>query len=165
MTALAPIHAPNDAHNAATPHRPRTVGRIGLRRRLAMAGPREDGGSLVEMAIVLPTFFLLLFGFFNIAFVMFGIADINYAANMTARYASLHSNSSLSPATVADVKAYAVANLYLPGSDTAGVIVNYSTLGNTVGQGVGIGIYYNAAPGMALKNFTVTAQAFRYITR
>jgi len=127
-------------------------------------GRREEGSTLVETAIVLPTFFLMLFGFFNIMFVLFGYCDANYAANVAARYASLHSSTSANPATVASVKAVILANLYIPGGATPTLIVNYSGNGNTVGQPVGIGILYPAVPGMALKNENVTAQAFRYIT-
>ncbi len=137
---------------------------ITLRQKLFRGRRREDGSTLVEVAIVLPTFFLLLFGFFNIMFVLFGFCDANYAANVAARYASLHSSTSAHPATVASVKAVIQANLYIPGGATPTLIVNYSGNGNTVGQPVGIGILYQAAPGMALKNESVTVQAFRYIT-
>jgi Flp pilus assembly protein TadG len=135
-----------------------------LRQKLFRGRRREEGSTLVEVAIVLPTFFLLLFGFFNIMFVLFGFCDANYAANVAARYASLHSSTSANPATVASVKAVIQANLYIPGGATPTLIVNYSGNGNTVGQPVGIGILYQAVPGMALKNESVTVQAFRYIT-
>lgn len=137
---------------------------IALRHKPARRTRREDGSTLVEVAIVLPTFFLLLFGFFNIMFVLFGFCDANYAANVGARYASLHSSTSANPATVASVKAVILANLFIPGGATPTLIVNYSVNGNTVGQPVGIGILYQAVPGMALKNEYVTVQAFRYIT-
>jgi hypothetical protein len=137
----------------------------GIRRRLIGARREESGATLIEMAVVLPTFFLLLFGFFNIAIALFGYCDASYAANVAARYASLHSLTSSSPATVASVKAVITASLYIPGGGTPTLIVSYSANGNIVGQPVGIGIVYPIGAGMALKNYSVTAQTFRYITR
>jgi hypothetical protein len=136
-----------------------------IRRRLIRAGREESGANLIEMAVVLPTFFLFLFGFMNIAIALFAYCDASYAANVAARYASLHSLTSSSPATVASVKAVITANLYIPGGGTPTLIVNYSQNGNSVGQPVGIGIVYPIAPGLALKGYSVTAQAFRYIMR
>jgi Flp pilus assembly protein TadG len=137
-----------------------------IRRRLISASREESGANLIEMAVVLPTFFLLLFGFMNIAIALFAYCDASYAANVAARYASLHSLTSSSPATVASIKAVMLANLYIPGGGTPTLIVNYSQgTGNYVGQPVGLGIVYPIAPGLALKGYSVTAQAFRYITR
>jgi Flp pilus assembly protein TadG len=137
-----------------------------IRRRLIRARREESGATLIELAVVLPTFFLLLFGFMNVAIALFAYCDASYAANVAARYASLHSLTSSSPATIASVKAVIMASLYIPGGGTPTLIVDYSNgTGNYIGQPVGIGIVYPIAPGVALKNYSVTAQTFRYITR
>jgi len=142
---------------------------ISHRRGLGSVCREEDGQTLVEMGFVLPTFFLMLFGVFQFMFILFGFCDANYVANLTARYASLHSATSPSPASVATIQAYAKSNLIVPGGATPTVIVNYSGPGggsagsNNVGQAVGIGILYSAAPGMAFRSYNVTAQAFRLI--
>jgi Flp pilus assembly protein TadG len=137
--------------------------RANMRRR---GGLRRDehGGTLIEMAIVLPTFFLMLFGYFNFAVVLFEYCNANYAARVGVRYAALHSNSSLNPATTTSIEAVIGANLWLPPSVTPHYIVNRPG-GNIVGQPVGIGVFFTSPSGMALKNYSVSAQSFRLITR
>lgn len=136
-----------------------------IRRRLAGSLRAEHGGTLIEMAVVLPTFFLMLLGFFNFMFVLFAICDVNYAATTGARYASLHSLTSANPASVTDVQNVIKANLFTLAGNTPTIIVDYSKgTGNYVGQPVGIGVVYAAPNGVGLKNFYITAQAFRIIT-
>lgn len=125
----------------------------------------EGGQTLIETAIVLPTFCLMLFGFFNVMLVLFGYCDANYAAGAAARYASLHSATSDNPASVSDVQAVAMANLYIPGGAPPALSVTYTGNGNLVGEPVDVAIVYQAVPGMALHNFQISAKAFRYITR
>jgi Flp pilus assembly protein TadG len=133
-------------------------------RHLLAAGPREDGGTLVEIAVVMSAFTLFLFGFFNVCFDVFEYASANYAAGMGARYASLHSNTSVNPATTSQVKAIVLQNMFLPPGVNPTVFVQYTQSGNVIGQPVGIGVVYPALPGIAIPNFYVSVQAFRYIT-
>ena len=50
----------------------------------------EDGSELVETALVLPVFLLLLFGFINFAMILFGWCNMMYAAQAASRYISVH---------------------------------------------------------------------------
>jgi Flp pilus assembly protein TadG len=125
----------------------------------------EDGATLIETSLVLPPFFFLLFGLFNVSLLLFGFCNASYAANAAARYASLGSATSGNPATVVSVESVITASLYIPGGSAPALTVDYSRgTGNFVGQPVVVGISYQAAPGMAWRSFVVSAQAVRYIT-
>jgi Flp pilus assembly protein TadG len=124
----------------------------------------EHGGTLIEMAIVLPTFFLMLFGYFNFAVILFEYCTANYASLVAVRYAALHSNTSLNPATTTSIQAVVAQYLILPSSVTPHYTITYSG-GNVVGQSVGVTVYWTAPSGMAVKNYTVTGHSLRLITR
>jgi Flp pilus assembly protein TadG len=76
--------------------------------------PRGDerGSELVELAVILPVFFLLLFGLFNFSIVLFGYSNATYATRAATRYAALHSSTSLVPSTTASIQSYATQFLF-----------------------------------------------------
>ena len=81
--------------------------------RLRKAVGEQDGQAVIETAVVLPLFFLCVMGIFELAMMMFSFCSANYAAREAARYASIHSSTSLSPASVASVTAEVNNNLWL----------------------------------------------------
>ena len=104
----------------------------------------DDGATLVEIAVTLPIFFLLVFGLINFALVMFGFCNISYASRAAARYACLHSATSSPDTTVA--QATTTANtattistlvgrfIYAYPSNTYSSSLTYSGSGNQVGN-------------------------------
>lgn len=66
------------------------VRRTGLLRRLLRHGRREDGGSLVEMALVLAFVYLpMLFGIFEVSYGVFVYNYVCNASRQAARYAAV----------------------------------------------------------------------------
>ena len=74
--------------------------------RRAAAGLARDrlGSSLVEMALVMPTFMMFVLGILKFAQIGYGYNVANYSVQQAARYASLHSGSSLVPATQSSIE-------------------------------------------------------------
>jgi Flp pilus assembly protein TadG len=126
----------------------------------------QSGGTLLEMALVLPPFFLLLFGFFEFSIVLFGYCSATYASRVTVRYAAVHSSTSLAPCTATSVTAMATAQLWAP-SGTATITPTWTT-SNTIGNTVKVTIsiaYPNALPVISGASVTVTGSAQRTIMR
>ncbi len=139
----------------------------------------EQGSTVIETAVVLPTFLLLLFGFFEYSFGLTAYMNATYAARVGARYASLHSLSSGSPATQDQVKSVVLSQLFVPGAATmitaGNIIVDYGDrMGSTAGAGnyqgdlVGVGIIWYQKfdlPFLPSKSIYIATQAYRVIER
>lgn len=122
----------------------------------------------------MPVFLAVLFGI--IAFMMLLVSYISacYAANVGARYASVHSLTSLQPASTTDDANVVKANLiFMPSTNTPMVLVYYGNRsgvpGNYVGDDVGIAVivFYQTLtiPFWGSQTMEVQAQAYRFITR
>ncbi len=127
---------------------------------------KEHGSFLIEAAIVLPLFFILLFGIFSYSLILFGRGNAICAANQAARYAALHSSTALAPSTTSSIKSVATAYL---GSFTPANTVTVSTpSGNIVGGTVTVTVSITYAIGTAFYSggsITVTGSAQRTISR
>lgn len=139
-----------------------------LRGRRSLA--REEVGSeLVEFALVMPAFVMLLFGIAAFGIVTFGLCNITFATRAAARYASVHSSTSLVPATVASVTAVMTPFLVAVPSGGATTTVTYSpTNSNTIGSTVTVRVdakYAAGIPFTSFRTFTVSSSAQRTITR
>jgi Flp pilus assembly protein TadG len=127
---------------------------------------------MVEMAVVLPAFFALLFGLFGFSVALFGTMNANYAVNTAVRYASIHSSTSLFPATTQSVQAMVTSNLYLPASVTPSVIVTHTHAGTlylnfsgaTVGDLTSVGVVWTNPPIWGIRNITIGAEGYRMVT-
>jgi hypothetical protein len=82
-------------------------------------GGNQAGSTLIETALMLPLFFMLLFGVFKFAQISFGYNNASYAVHVAARYASLHSSTSVVPATSATVLKIITPYMYAIGANQA----------------------------------------------
>lgn len=127
----------------------------------------ERGGTLLEMAVVLPTFFLLLFGIFNFVIVLFGYSNATYAARAASRYASIHSTTSLVPCNIACISTYATQFLYAAPSGGVTITTTYGSA-NTVGSTVKVFVriaYTVVIPFSSVRNISVGSTAQRTIVQ
>ncbi len=131
----------------------------------------EQGSSLVEMALVLPIFLVLLVGLMQMSLTLYNYCSAVAAVRAGARYASLHSNSSGNPVTQAQINSIVTGNLKLAGSQAPYVILAYgdrnggSGGGNFVGDLVGVGVVWSnmsILPGKS--SFFLSAQSYRIIS-
>jgi Flp pilus assembly protein TadG len=140
----------------------------------------EQGQSLIEAAFAVPVFCLLLFGIFSFAFVLFGWCNITFGSRSAVRYASIHSNTALVPATSTSVTTYVTPFLYAvptnssttvvsyPASNPSSTPVNGSSALNTIGGTVTVSVtatYSVTMPFTSFKTFTVASSAKRTISR
>jgi len=129
----------------------------------------QNGATLVEMAVVFPLFFFIVLGIMEFSVLMLNYINIQYAVRVAARYASIHSSTSASPASTSQVQAIVTSNLFLPSITSPTVIVYYGTGSgagsNIVGDLVGVGVIWQNATIMGVKFVWPTAEAYRIITR
>jgi Flp pilus assembly protein TadG len=131
------------------------------------AGREDDGGTLVETALVLSTFFLLLFGIFSLAVALAVYDNATFASRAGARYASMHSPTSQTPCNAACVQSYADQFLYATAGSVVTVNTSYGT-SNAVGNTVTVSItikYPTLIPFSTLKLLTLGSSAQRTISR
>jgi Flp pilus assembly protein TadG len=135
---------------------------------------KEDAGQgLIELALVLPSYFALLFGFFGFSVAFFGMMNANYACNTAARYAGLHSSTSRSPATSAQLQTLVTSNLWLPASMTPTVSITHTHNGTSytnftgvvVGDLAGVTVTWTNVPIWHISNIPIGANAYRMVTR
>jgi Flp pilus assembly protein TadG len=130
-------------------------------------GGGDSGQAMVEMAVVLPILFLLLFGTFEFSIVLFGYGNAAYASRVGARYASLHSSTSLAPSSSSVISSLVQPYLWAAPSGAATVATKWSpsnTIGSTVSVSVKI-VYPIGMPLIALSQITVGSTAQRTILR
>jgi hypothetical protein len=101
-------------------------------------------------------------------FTMFSYCSATYAAREAARYASMHSSTSLSPATVASVTAVVRANLWTVSSGSPAVVVCWgggcsNPANNLVGNLVGVGVVWWNPPFLKENSRLYATQAYRII--
>jgi len=77
---------------------------------------------MLEMALVLPVYFLMVYAVIELCFVMFGYCNATYACRQAARYAATHGTGSTYQCTSTDVAN--VATQYLWGAPKNGVTIN-----------------------------------------
>lgn len=127
----------------------------------------EEGGALIETAVVLPAFLLLLFGFFSYAIVLQGYAAATFASWAGARYASVSSSTSLSPCTSAKVSALAANYLYAVSTTNETILTTWlpaNTIGSTVNVSVKVK-YALQIPFFGQTSISVGNSAVRVIVR
>jgi len=135
-------------------------------RRCKRALRDQRGSTLLEMAVVLPPFFLLLFGLFEFSIVLLGYCSASFACREAARYASVRSSTSISPCTTASIQALVKTQIWAP-SATVTVTPTWAS-GNTIGDPVKISVSVAYPVGLAVisvSTVTVTASTQRTIMR
>ncbi len=128
----------------------------------------EEGGAVIEVALVLPVFLLMVMGTMQFGVVLCGYCTASFAARNAVRFASVHSNRSLTPATTASVQASVTPWLWI-GSEvgTPTVAVNWAS-GNNVGNPVKVTVTETlrvVLPFTSKTQLTLNAVASRVIVR
>jgi Flp pilus assembly protein TadG len=150
---------------------------VRFHRRLLRAAPDQHGDGLIETAVVLPVFLMILFGIAQYAIVLLAYCNATYACRLASRYASMHSASSLAPDSISQLQGIVTARLFLNPAITPTVSVNYYTLslspvsyavGNNVGYAVQVSVTWTQTLKLLPSNintFSVSTQNTKVITR
>jgi len=126
----------------------------------------QSGNAMVELAFALPMFLALLFGIIGFAIVFFDYENANFACKQAARYASLHSSSSLSPCDSTQVGSI-VKQFQMISSQSSNVSVSWPS-GNTIGGTVTVSVnatYPLSIPFVNVSSVSISASAQRTIMR
>ena len=103
-------------------------------RNAAAEGLRDESGqSLIELALILPSFFLLMFGLINFCMIMFGLGNLSFASRQAVRYACLHSNTSTLPVDQTRIDAMVAPYVFKYPSNTYSDQLYYPGGSNMVG--------------------------------
>lgn len=119
--------------------------------RVRDVGAEDRGNALLEVALVLPVFLTLVFGFIYFAMVLFQFGNITFASRAAMRYACLHSSANAQPATTASVTAIVAPMIFAYPPNTATTTVTYSG-GNVVGGAVTVTVTTAFKTGFSLQS-------------
>jgi Flp pilus assembly protein TadG len=148
----------------------------------------ESAQAALEMAVSLPLFLGIVFGMVQSSLLLQKYCNATYACRNAARYASIHSTTSLAPSTSTQIQSMVQSSLFLNASITPTINVNYfnaSSLGsstadlclppvNSSANVVGNIVCVQASWSQNLKipflsananSFTVSTQSYKVISR
>src|SRR5579875_334860 len=94
----------------------RTAARVRLVTARLASG--ESGSNLIELALVLPVYFLLCFTLMSFSFVLFAYCNASYASKAAVRYAVVHGANSTTPCAASDLQAIVLPFLWGAPSNT-----------------------------------------------
>jgi len=117
---------------------------------------------MVEGALVLALFILIVYGFVQIAFVLFGYNNLTYASRVAIRYAVMHGSTATYTCTATDIQNMITPLLWGAPSSGATVTTNWSP-NNSPGSTVSINVtvkYNSVIPFTTLHSFTIGATAY-----
>jgi Flp pilus assembly protein TadG len=113
---------------------------------------------MIEMALVLPIYFLMVYSILEMCFVLFGYCNATYASRLTARYAAVHGTGSTSACTSAQLQT--MAQQFLWGAPKSGTTISPSwspdnNPGSTVTVTISL-VYPTAIPFSAMSHISVS---------
>jgi Flp pilus assembly protein TadG len=116
----------------------------------------QQGGTLVELALILPLFFLMVFGALDFGRGIWAYNTIAYASREGVRYAVVRGSKSQTPASASDIRQTVVAKAV--GLDPSKLTVTVTWLpNNTPGSNVKVQAQFNFVPIVPLLNLgTIT---------
>ncbi len=122
----------------------------------------QNGSAMVEGALVLSLFILIVYGFVQIALVLFGYNNLTYASRVAMRYAVIHGSTATYTCTATDIQNMVTPLLW--GAPYAGITVTTNWSPNkSPGGAVSIGVtvkYKSVIPFSTTQGFTIGTTAY-----
>ncbi len=125
----------------------------------------EDGSYLIEIAVVLPVYFLLSFTLMSFSIVLFAYCNATYASKAAVRYAVVHGATSTTPCAAADLQAIVAPFLWGAPANTV-VTPSWTQGSNAVGSSITVAVvmtYSTDMPYGFLNNLQVSTSAQGFI--
>ena len=122
----------------------------------------EAGQGLIELALVLPVFLVMVFGFISFALMSYGLSNATYANRLLIRYACVHSSTSYKPISQPDVLTIITPFMNNFPANTVATSTSWGANAPIVGTTISTTItitYYIALPGFTLSPLTVQTTA------
>jgi len=108
---------------------------------------RTRGSTLVESALALASFAVLLAGIVEAGFVMFAANAVTFAAQRAARYASVNGSTAPHVAKVSDIQSVAQSNAAPLSAGSLTINVSWTNSGNNApGNPVQVQVIYAITP-------------------
>jgi Flp pilus assembly protein TadG len=130
---------------------------ISQRRRVA-----QNGSAMVEYALVISLFFMLVYGFVQFCLILFVYNNATYASRVAIRYAVVHGSTATYTCTASDISNIITPLLWGTPSGGATIVTTWSpnnTPGSTVSIKVGVQ-YIPKLPFFPTKTFVVGTTAY-----
>jgi Flp pilus assembly protein TadG len=122
----------------------------------------QRGSAMVEGALILALFILIVYGFVQIAFVLFGYNNLTYASRVAMRYAVIHGSTATYTCTSTDIQNMITPLLW--GAPSSGTTVTTTwNPNNSPGSTVSISVtvkYSSVIPFTSTKGFTIGTTAY-----
>jgi Flp pilus assembly protein TadG len=124
---------------------------------------KQGGSTLVEFALVVPLFFLIVFGLVEFGIIFAGYCSAAYASQLAVRYAIVHGVNSSNPVSVdsAAMKTLVVPFLWAAQTNSSTITINWNpddSVGSTVTVNISL-TYSTGIPYSSLKTVKVGATA------
>jgi len=117
---------------------------------------------MIEYALILSVFFILIYGFVQICMVLFGFNNVTYASRIAVRYAVVHGSTATYTCTSTDISNIITPLLWGAPSGGTTIVTTWSP-NNTPGSSVSIKVavqYSPKIPFFANRIFTVGTTAY-----
>jgi Flp pilus assembly protein TadG len=122
----------------------------------------QGGSAIIEYALVLSVFFILIYGFLQMCLILFGFNNVTYASRIAVRYAVVHGSTASYTCTSTDISNIVTPLLW--GAPSGGsTIVTTWTPNNSPGSTVSIKVaiqYSPKIPFFGNKTFVVGTTAY-----
>jgi Flp pilus assembly protein TadG len=122
----------------------------------------QKGSAMVEYALVLSIFFMVVYGFVQFCLIIFGFDNATYASRIAVRYAIVHGSSAPYTCTATDISNIVSPLLWGAPSGGTSISANWSP-NNSPGSTVSIKVtiqYTPKLPFFPSKIFTVGTTAY-----
>lgn len=110
---------------------------------------KQRGASVVEFALAVPVFFLVVMGTIEFGRALFAVNELDHLAREAVRFAAVHSTQSDTPATEKDIASYVQRRAVSVIADEIDVEAVWNPA-NTPGSFVEVTLRYDFEPVLAL---------------
>jgi Flp pilus assembly protein TadG len=106
---------------------------------------KQEGGAMIEYALVLSLYFILIYGFVQFCLILFGFNNATYASRIALRYAIIHGSTATYSCTATDISNIVKPLLWGAPAGGATVTTTWSP-SNTPGSTVSIKVAIQYLP-------------------
>ncbi len=117
---------------------------------------------MVEYALVISIFFMMIYGFVNICLILFGLNNATYASRVAVRYAIVHGSTATVVCSATDISNIITPLLWAAPAGATTITTTWSpnnSPGSTITVAVSIN-YLPSIPFFGKKTFAVSTTAY-----
>lgn len=126
----------------------------------------EDGGEILEIALVMPVFLMFTFGLLQMLLFLYCYVAATYGSRAALRYAAQHGAASITPCVASDLQAIVRSYASVLPASSVVVTPTWASAAHTVGTLVTIQVSLSYSTSLTISGFSnlaVTTTASGYI--